>query len=153
MSTILFVCTGNIFRSMIAEHAFRARQSAGLPFTAASAGIEANPQPMYPPVQNLLIERGIDPSAHQQRKLTAELLNTAHLTIAMGHDHQAFIRDHFQKDVPLFNHVCFDTEDPIPDIWEAVPNYKNDEAARKKYALYVADYIWEAMPVLFQNLG
>ncbi len=151
MKTVLFICTGNIFRSMTAEYAFRA-QINNLPFRSESAGIEAKQQVMYPPVKNRLIELGIDPSAHIQRKLTQDMLNQVVLPVAMGIDHQTFIRATFNRDVPLFNRIALGTDDPIKDTWEAVPDWNSDENARQTYAVYVVDTIWQVMPGFIQNM-
>lgn len=151
MKTVLFICTGNIFRSMTAEHAFRA-QINSLPFRSESAGTGANPQIMYPPVKNRLIELGIDPSAHVQRKLTQDMLDQVALPIAMGTDHQTFIRETFNRDVPLFNRVALGTDDPIKDIWEVIPDWNTDENARQTYAVYIVDTIWKSMPGFIKNM-
>ena len=151
MKTVLFVCTGNIFRSMTAEYAFRAQnEDAG--FESASAGIEANLQQMYPPVKERVITLGIDPSAHVQRKLTLEMLDSVDLPVAMGVDHQNFIRDVFDREVPLFNKVALGKDEPIKDIWEIVPNWDTNEDGRRTYALYVVNTIWESMPKFMANM-
>jgi protein-tyrosine phosphatase len=152
MKTVLFVCTGNVFRSMTAEYAFRA-QVGDTPFRAESAGVGATVQEMYGPVKDRLVEMGIDPSGHVQRKLTREMLDAVDLPVAMGVDHQVFIREHFERDVVLFNRVALDTDEPIPDIWEVVPDWENNEAGRRTYAVQVVDTIWKAMPGFIRNLA
>ena len=151
MKTVLFICTGNIFRSMTAEYAFRTQVGAA-PFGVASAGVEATVQEMYWPVKDRLIALGIDPSGHVQRRLTQEMLDAADLPVAMGEDHQVFIREHFGQDVVLFNRVALGTDEPIPDIWEAVPDWRTSESGRRDYALYVVDTIWKSMPEFIRNL-
>jgi len=151
MKTILFICTGNIFRSMTAEHAFRA-QIGGAPYCAESAGLTADPQQMYPPVRDHIISLGIDPSTHQQRKLTIEMLNAVDLPIAMGLDHCDFIREHFDREVILFNRVALGKDEPIKDTWEIVPNWNANEDARRTYSLYVVDTIWNTMPDFIRNM-
>ena len=151
MKTVLFVCTGNIFRSMTAEYAFRAQNKDGS-VQSASAGIEANVQVMYPPVKERVMALGIDPSAHVQRKLTQAMLDEVDLPVAMGVDHQDFIREHFDCEVPLFNKVALGKDEPIKDIWEIVPNWDTDENGRRTYALYVVDTIWHTMPRFIANM-
>lgn len=152
MKTILFICTGNIFRSMTAEYAFRA-QNKDDTYESASAGIEANVQLMYPPVKARVIELGIDPSGHVQRKLTLEMLEAVDLPVAMGVDHQDFIQENFGREVPLFNKVALGKDEPIKDIWEVVPSWDTDEDGRRTYALYVVDTIWNTMPKFIANMG
>jgi protein-tyrosine phosphatase len=113
MPSILFVCTGNIFRSLTAEYALKARLGAGSPIRASSAGAVALPQDMHPDVRAYLMQRGMDPSQHRQRKVSAELLQASDLVIAMSTDHQTFLFDAFQYHAPLFNEVCHRRSEPL----------------------------------------
>ncbi|HZC81691.1 MAG TPA: hypothetical protein VE222_08230, partial [Nitrospiraceae bacterium] len=70
MHSILFVCTGNVFRSVAAEYALKARLVPESPYVVGSAGIAALPQPFPPLIHHHLLEKGIDPSQHVQRRLT-----------------------------------------------------------------------------------
>jgi protein-tyrosine-phosphatase len=153
MPSILFVCTGNIFRSMTAEYALKARLDSRSPIRVSSAGTVAIPQQMHPDVRAYLVQRGVDPSPHQQRRVSAELLRASDLVIAMSTDHQAFLLDTFQVRAPLFNDVCHGRSEPLLDIWEAIPTWETNLDAARHYALHVMDYIWTSMPGLLQNLG
>jgi protein-tyrosine phosphatase len=106
MPSILFVCTGNSFRSLTAEYALKAVLHPRSPIRVSSAGTVALPQNMHPDMRAYLVQRGVDPSPHQQRRVSAELLHTTDLVIAMSTDHQAFLVDTFQYRAPLFNDVC-----------------------------------------------
>jgi protein-tyrosine phosphatase len=153
MPSILFVCTGNIFRSMTAEYALKARLDARSPIRVSSAGTVAIPQAVHPDVRAYIVQRGIDPSLHQQRKVSAELLHTSDLIIAMSTDHQAFLLDTFQYRAPLFNEVCHGCSEPLLDIWEAVPTWETDLDTARHYAFQVMEHIWASIPCLLQNLG
>ena len=153
MPSILFVCTGNIFRSMTAEYALKARLDPRSPIRVSSAGTVAIPQQMHPDVRAYLVQRGVDPSRHQQRKVSAELLRATDLVIAMSTDHQAFLFDTFQYRAPLFNEVCHGRSEPLLDIWEAIPTWETDLDAARYYAFQVMEYIWASIPCLLQNLG
>lgn len=150
--TILFICTGNIFRSMTAEYALKASLGGSPRYAVGSAGIEANPQAMAPEVRERLRQRGIDPSAHRQRKLTAELLHAAHLPVAMGLDHREYVERHFGRRLPLFNQVCFDREEALLDTWEAVPDFERNPQGRRDYIAWVVDYLCSAMPEFIANM-
>jgi protein-tyrosine phosphatase len=50
MPSILFVCTGDIFRSMIGEYALKAILDPRSPIRVSSAGTVALPQAMHPDV-------------------------------------------------------------------------------------------------------
>ena len=103
LQSVLFVCTGNIFRSVTAEYALKARLGAGMSCVVRSAEIDAKPQSVHPWVQTRLREKGVDPSTHVQRQLTKELIEAADLIIAMGRDHQDFSREQFRRDIPLLS--------------------------------------------------
>lgn len=152
MASILFICTGNIFRSMVAEYALKARLGSDSGYVIGSAGIEAKPQLVHPVIRARLLEKGIDVSRHVQRKLTRELLEEADLAVAMGLDHQGFVRRHFNRDVPLFNEVCHHKVEPVLDLHEAIPDWQNDHEAARRYALSVIDHIWHSIPALLVRL-
>jgi protein-tyrosine phosphatase len=152
---ILFICTGNIFRSMVAEYALRSRLQGSSGMIVGSAGIVALPQLMHPIICEALTVKGADPSGHVQRKLTRELLEDADVPVAMGLDHQAYIRRHFDRDVVLFNQICYQREEPVLDVHEAIPDWHLDartlENARA-YTLSVVEYIFCAMPAFLDGL-
>jgi protein-tyrosine phosphatase len=153
MPSILFVCTGNIFRSLTAEYALKAKLDPRSPTRVSSAGTVALPQRMHPDVRAYLLRRGTDPSQHRQRKVSAELLQASNLVIAMSTDHQTYLFDTFQYRTPLFNEVCHGRSEPLLDIWEAVPTWETDLDAARHYAFQVMEYIWASIPCLLQNLG
>lgn len=153
MPSILFVCTGNIFRSMTAEYALKARLESQSPIRVSSAGTVAIPQEMHPDVRAYLVQRGMDPSPHQQRKVSAEILHASDLVIAMSTDHQSFLFDTFQCRAALFNEVCQGRSEPLLDVWEAIPTWETDLEAARHYAFHVMEYICASIPGLLQNLG
>ena len=100
IGSVLFVCTGNIFRSVTAEYALKASLGLGTSCVVGSAGIDAKPQSMHAWVQDRLSEKGADLTTHVPRQLTKELVEAADLVIAMGRDHQLFVREQFRRDGP-----------------------------------------------------
>lgn len=152
MRSILFVCTGNIFRSLVAEYALKARLRPEAPYAVRSAGIEGLPQPVHPLICSRLLEKGADASAHVPRRLTREHLLAADLVVAMGLNHRSFIRYVYGREALLFNQVCYRKEEPVLDVGEAVPNWRENLPAARDYMLSVIDYIWEAMPIFLQRM-
>jgi protein-tyrosine phosphatase len=150
--SILFICTGNIFRSMTAEYVLKALLGPASPYAVASAGTEARPQQVHPAVQARLHTYGIDPSAHRQRRLTATLLDAADVPVAMGLDHRDHVRSRFGRDVPLFNQYCCGEETPVRDVWEVVPDL-SDRAAVDAYVCSVVDYLYAAMPAFLESVA
>ncbi len=153
MKSILFVCTGNIFRSVVAEYAVKARVEPALRSMIGSAGIEAQPQPIHPLIRGRLWEKGIDLSPHRQRRVTRELLDRAHLVVAMGLDHRDVLRRSFGREALLFNQVCYGKEEPVLDLHEAIPDWQQHLDAAGAYVLWVVDYIWDAMPAFLSRVS
>lgn len=152
MTSILFVCTGNIFRSLAAEYALKTYVGAQAGYVIGSAGIEAAPQEIHPEVLAHLVEKGVDPSRHVQRKLTRDLIETASVVVAMGRNHQAWIRQEFGREVPLFNRLCYGIDEPILDIHEAIPDWRDEPESSRDYLRSVIDHIWDAVPHLLGRL-
>ena len=153
MKSVLFVCTGNIFRSMIAEHAFRAQSEERGGFAVGSAGTGAEPMQMYEAVRLRLIELGIDPAGHVQQKLTGELLAKADLPVAMSVDHQAYVREVFSKEIPLFKRICYGRDEPLLDLGESLTNWRDDPEAADAYVRRMVDTIWDGMPHFMANMN
>lgn len=152
--SVLFICTGNVFRSLIAEYACKSLLISSSQLLAGSAGIEALPQEVAAFLIELLNQRGIDASHHLQRKLTTQLLLDSDLAVAMNTNHQLYVRKHFQRDIPLFNRVCYGEDTPVLDISEALPNWPDtspDEIVR--YARLVIDHLFDSMPLFLERAG
>jgi protein-tyrosine phosphatase len=85
---IVFVCTGNVFRSVVAEglcRKFLKEQELDRAITVDSAGIGdscGNRRPA-PILREFLAERGIDVGEHRSKRLTEETIRTAGLIIPM----------------------------------------------------------------------
>jgi protein-tyrosine phosphatase len=152
VTTVLFICTGNIFRSLVAEYALKAALGPTATIVAGSAGIQASPQTIHPIILQRLVLKGANPSNHRQRKLTHELLQAADLPVAMGLDHQEYVRVQFAKEILLFNQICYERNDPVLDIHEAITDWHVNMDAACAYALSLVDYIWEAMPAFLEGL-
>jgi glycine hydroxymethyltransferase len=88
MKTILFICTGNICRSPMAEALFRRAMRGRGEFRVFSAGIGAvDGQPPTQHSVNAMRELGVDISAQRSRMLTGELVRSADLILGMTHGH------------------------------------------------------------------
>lgn len=151
--SILFVCTGNVFRSMAAEYALRARQEQASAYHVESAGIEAKSQKIHPVILNRLRLKGVDPSTHVPRILTKELIQRSDLVIAMGLGHREFIQSKFGLKTPLFNEIACGEDSPILDLHEALPNWERDIVEAREYVESVIDHIWDSMPALLARLS
>ena len=81
-----------------------------------------------------------------------ELVEAADLVIAMGLDHQTFIREQFERETPLFNQVCLGRDQPILDIHEVMPDWETDPGRARAYVKSVIDVIWATAPALRSHL-
>jgi RpiB/LacA/LacB family sugar-phosphate isomerase len=88
MKTILFLCTGNVCRSPMAEGLFRHAVKGRGEFRVLSAGIGAvDGQPPTPHSVRAMKEIGIDISRQRSHALTAELVHAADFILGMTHSH------------------------------------------------------------------
>lgn len=152
---VLFVCTGNIFRSMSAEYCLKEhlKREGIRDVEVSSAGTIADIQKMDDAVLSTLVSMGINPLEHKQRKINEELIEESDLIVAMSTDHQDFIRENFGIDVPLFNEICHNEKTAILDNWEAVPNYHTNKEEGAKYNTQTVLYIKDSIPLFYENFG
>src|ERR1043165_8894027 len=88
MKTILFVCTGNVCRSPMAEGLFRHAVRGRGDYRVLSAGVGAvDGQPPSAHAVTALRELNIDISRQRSRMLTSELINQADYIFGMTHGH------------------------------------------------------------------
>src|SRR5271154_4521849 len=88
MKTILFICTGNVCRSPMAEGLFRKATGGRGEFRIFSAGLGAiDGQPPTQHSVTAMKEIGIDISAQRSRALTVDLVRQADFIFSMTHGH------------------------------------------------------------------
>jgi len=88
MKTILFICTGNVCRSPMAEALFRRETHGRGKFRVFSAGLGAvDGQPPTAHSITAMRELGIDISAQRSRALTVGLVREADYIFGMTHNH------------------------------------------------------------------
>jgi len=112
---IVFVCTGNIWRSPMAEAMARSWHSAE-GHTFSSAGISATArQPMTTQAIEALAEVGIDGSGHRSQGLDKEIVAAADRIYAMEPLHEAWMRRRFTHErgsISLFDPAGDPVDDP-----------------------------------------
>lgn len=118
MKTILFVCTGNLCRSPMAEALFRHRIGAGSGWTACSAGTFAGyGSPASKNAIEALREISVDLEEHSSQPLTAELVKQSDMIVVMAEGHRAYILDYFPEVAPkVFLIKSFGTSKVAADI-------------------------------------
>ncbi|WP_055492145.1 hypothetical protein [Streptomyces sp. TP-A0356] len=89
MTRVLFVCTGNVHRSALAERLLAARLPAASAVRPESAGTEARPRSgMESATRAVLEELGGDGSGFAGRPLTAQLVAGAALVLGLAREHR-----------------------------------------------------------------
>ncbi|MDO8593707.1 MAG: hypothetical protein Q7R59_02335 [bacterium] len=152
--SILFVCTGNVFRSVSAEQCFKKYLSDnGINgWEVGSAGIIADKASIDPKTLETLQKFGIENFAHHQRKLTREILGAYDVIVGMAENHIAFMKSEFKYSYGvLFNGLALGEQTSVWDIENDVPDYLTDRpAVEKKIERTVRD-IHDKIPAVFKN--
>jgi len=153
----VFVCTANVFRSVIAEglcRKFLENEELHRDITVDSAGIGdtcGNRRPA-PVLREFLAELDIDVADHRSKRLTEEIIETADLIVPMTRRQEQKILTTFPSAEgkirllrsfdPLSNH--FDVKDP----WEPV-----SQKMQKVYDAIYPAVLWLIRSNLLANTG
>jgi len=151
---ILFVCTGNIFRSVAAEYCLRdyLEKEGVKGVIVKSAGTRKFKQVNHPLVLKTLASLGIDAKRHEQVKLNKKMLYEQDLVVAMAENHQDIIKKEFGMNVPLFNELVLKKKVSVLDVCEAVPDYETNQEAFERHVDTTVRYIHEMIPKLKEEL-
>ncbi|MFE2962686.1 low molecular weight phosphatase family protein [Streptomyces sp. NPDC059340] len=104
MTQVLFVCTGNVHRSVLAERLLAARLPPGSAIRPKSAGTQARPwSGMEASTRAVLEELGGEGSGFGARPLSAQLVAEAALVLGLAHEH----REAAVRLVPTALRRCF----------------------------------------------
>jgi protein-tyrosine phosphatase len=150
---VLFVCTGNIFRSLTAEHSLRHALQGRGDIHVSSAGTMDYPHVVRANVRDYLFSKGFDVSRHQRRTLTEAILRESHLVIAMSTDHQSYIRERFGHAAQLFLEACGEPAEAMPDIEEVIRDYQTNQAAVDAHVRATIDLILSLTPKLANKIA
>ncbi len=119
--TLLFVCTGNLHRSVMAAFIMEAMLSqAGLNANIGSAGtLGLVGQPAPPEVHTVCAELGLDVSSHSNRPLTLGLIELARRIIVMQDSHGDAI---LRLDPDAESRIIYlgDYCDPPGEVWDPI---------------------------------
>ena len=152
--SILFVCTGNVFRSVSAEQCFKKYLSDNdiRDWDVGSAGTLAPKEQIDHKVFETLRELGIGSFEHRQKKLTREMIAGHDAVVCMAENHMEFIKSEFgYAHSVLFNDLALGEQTSIWDVEDDVPDYAaNRQAVEEKLERTVRD-IHVKIPSLFKN--
>lgn len=151
---ILFVCTGNIFRSMSAEWVSRAiAERLGAGYVFSSAGTDGGvPRDVRDIVKEVLLANGVDVTAHRHRLLTQELIDTCDLVVAMSTDHKDFIFEKFGHVAVLFRELAEGVPEAVLDVNEAVLDYETNIDAANRHITETIEFIAARCGPMFERL-
>ena len=133
---VLFVCNGNVFRSISAEvllkHYLNEHKIKG--WKVFSAGTMAKKQEIDPEVISELKMFGAKNLIHKPHKLNTSMLKKFDLVIAMSEDQIDFMKKKFNyTEAVLFNELVNNEKTSIWDVNDTVKDYlTNREGVEKK---------------------
>jgi len=95
---VLFICTGNVCRSPMAEYLLRRRLGKQADWQVGSAGLfTGNGLAASQPAIEVLREQAIDLTPHRSRVVTKEIIDAATLIMVMTTTHAAELRHRFPE--------------------------------------------------------
>lgn len=151
VSSVLFVCSGNIFRSVIAQHALT--HFAGTSLIVRSAGVRVQNQHVSPLVISALRERDIDISNHRPCMVTREFTNASTYIVAMAEEHRSALLDMTRMRVSLFREACFGDSNDVPDLGDVLPNWRElPQETIEKFVHDTVEMIFSGMPALLSKI-
>ena len=154
MKKILFVCSGNIFRSLTAELCANRYilESNIKAVQVKSAGTVVPSEHVRPVVIAALKELGLDSSLHKPTRFTLESAYLDTTIIAMGLDHQRHLAEKFNVQSQLFNQVAGISDSPVLDVHEALPVELLHAEKGTEYIKATIEYINNTIPAVIENV-
>jgi len=153
MKRILFICTGNVFRSYCAELCFNDYAiKHHLDWRAESAGtFEKTQDYVDPALLKALKELGIKATDRRPRKVSKEILGKADMVIAIADYHQAYLKENFGIEAPLFNELI-GNHGSVPDIDDVIDGHHEKRDEVENHLWKTARYIHESVPLIAAGL-
>jgi protein-tyrosine phosphatase len=144
---VLFVCTGNICRSAIAEQVFRARyRGENIEFSSAGVGALVG-RGMPEQAAEISRKLGGVPDAHAARQITKEMIAESDLVIALSREHRSeIVRTH-----PRSNRYTF----TLREFARVLESYAGDSEAKPipRTAAAAVGVFRDAVPIIASQRG
>ena len=153
MTRVLFVCTGNVFRSLTAEYALKHHMVGQSRIHVSSAGTRDAPEVrVRDDVAAYLLGKGLDVSNHRRTLVTNELLERTDLVVAMNTDHQKTLHERHGLGVPLYMEACGKGAVPLLDVDDLFAPGEWYTPAAIDHIQQIIDQIIAASPALSARL-
>lgn len=151
---VLFVCTGNIFRSMSAEFLLKAQlgQLGLSSIQVRSAGTHVSLDTPNIGVVNAFNELGIDITSHRQSPITKEHIEWANIIFCMGVEHQQFLKEKFSVHALLFDEIAIKQRVSVLDNWQAVYEHQKHPKESALYCYHTVYFLYHHMPAIVSYL-
>jgi len=148
-TNILFVCTDNFTRSVIAEFCTKdyIRKNNITSINVASAGIRASSDVSKYSLMHFEImkQMNIDTSEFKRTQFNEELFDQYDVIIGMSEIHKEHLNQVFNKEIPLFNEIYNGKSTPV-NI--GVPDSEGFEDQMRE----LVEYFNEAIPQIVTNI-
>jgi protein-tyrosine phosphatase len=150
---ILFICTGNTFRSASAEYCLKdfLKKKGIKNIGVSSAGTIAAYGHVAPETEKDLEKFGVSAAGHKRRKLTRKILDEQDVVVAISPDHREFIKEKFGVYVPVWNELALGQATPILDVNE-IKAFPSDQKGMDRHVSAVVNHIHKYTPKLFERI-
>jgi protein-tyrosine-phosphatase len=147
---VCFVCTENIGRSLAAEHCLKVylKKHENNDIEVTSAGTTHTDSDLsghhFSHFEELK-KLGADVSHHQRRALTKEIMDETDIVVAMAESHQKWIKETFNREIPLFSQLIDGTKRSI-----IIPH--SDSPDCSSHLRQMVKYFYAVMPIFVVNI-
>ena len=149
---LLFVCTGNVTRSMSAEYILKKllveRNRSDI--EVSSAGTEGGYDSPWHYTLDALAKKGISVGRHKSQPLPKTLMDAQDVIVCMSQHHKDFVKKYTDTPTFLYNELVLGRETDLED------DVETDEIGASKtleeFLYDLVDYLDQTMPLLLENI-
>lgn len=155
MKKVLFVCSGNVFRSLSAEYLLKQylKDNKISGWKISSAGTQKNTDQIDPLILSTLEDLGVQDINHHRRVVNKAIIDENDYIIAMADYHQALLEKDYQTSSKLFNEVATGEATSIWDINDQVEDYEHHRDQVEEYIESTIKDLHKKMPRFFEHLS